>query len=296
MKQYRYNPSGINVIYSEQVYYRSLKHPSCIPLSKDEEKQCIESYKQGDIKGLHKLVTSNLRIVVTIARRMQSMAEKLGVHWFELVGPGNDGLIYAVGKFDPSRGYRFASYASHWARVEMQHHLADYGRPVHVPSNSFNLIGPILNGLNRFMSTYDREPHNADELAAFIKKKPSHVKLAMERMGISAGNRDLPLNEIVRSFADDDSETFESYLDLGGYVTADIQFEKKATSDLVTGALERLTDRERFIVGLRHGLTGEEPKTLQETADKVNLTRERVRQIEAKALIRLKYILESAKV
>ena len=246
-------------------------------LRREQEKELAKRIRKGDEAALHDLVKANLRFVVSIAKQYVNQ----GLSLADLVNEGNLGLIKAAYRFDEKRGYKFISYAVWWIRQAMLQALAEQSRIVRLPLNRAGTLYRIGKVARQLDQELGRNPE-VDEIAKRLKLPHDEVRDTMQianshlSLDASFGN-DQEENSLVDYLADDNLEA------------PDEQTYVNALSDDMQKALDTLTDRERAILSLYFGLEGEEPLTLEEIGKRMNLTRERIRQIKEKAILRLRH-------
>jgi RNA polymerase primary sigma factor len=246
-------------------------------LTREQEKDLAKRIRKGDEGALHDLVKANLRFVVSIAKQYVNQ----GLSLADLVNEGNLGLIKAAYRFDEKRGYKFISYAVWWIRQAMLQALAEQSRIVRLPLNRAGTLYRIGKAARQLDQELGRNPE-VDEIAKKLKLPHDEVRDTMQianshlSLDASFGN-DQEENSLVDYLADDNLES------------PDEQTYVNALSEDMQKALDTLTDRERAILSLYFGLEGEEPLTLEEIGKRMNLTRERIRQIKEKAILRLRH-------
>ncbi|GAB6072031.1 RNA polymerase sigma factor RpoD/SigA [Venenivibrio stagnispumantis] len=249
------------------------KHPLLTP---EEEKELAIRAKKGDKEALKKLVEGNLRFVINIAKNFMGW----GVPLVDLIAAGNLGLIEAAKRFDPDKNVKFISYAVWWIRQAIMQTIFQQTGAVRIPIKESLFISKVKETYDRLKEQLEREP-TIEELAKELKVSPRKIKnaLAVVRMPVSL---DMPIGE------EGEEMTLLDVLSKSG--TEDIEkelIEESLHKDLES-LLNALDERERKIIELRYGLTGEEPKTLTEVGDEIGISRERVRQLEQRALKKLK--------
>jgi RNA polymerase primary sigma factor len=255
-----------------------LRDISAYPLiTRDEEVSLAQSIRAGDQEALDKLVRSNLRFVVSVAKKYQNQ----GVSLSDLINEGNLGLIRAAHKFDETKGIKFISYAVWWIRQAILQALAEQSRIVRVPLNRAGTLHRIGKRANMLLQELGREATHA-EIADGMDISEEEVA---KTMSISQAHLslDAPLTP------GEDNKLLD-YLPDNLNPTPDEQTFEKALTESIEEALGSLKEREAKILRLYFGLDGEEPMTLEQIGALLGITRERVRQIKEKALSRLRHV------
>jgi RNA polymerase primary sigma factor len=246
-------------------------------LTREQERDLAKRIRKNDENALHALVKANLRFVVSIAKQYVNQ----GLSLADLVNEGNLGLIKAAYRFDEKRGYKFISYAVWWIRQAMLQALAEQSRIVRLPLNRAGTLYRIGKAARQLDQELGRSPE-VSEIAEKLKLPHDEVRDTMQ-----IANSHLSLDA---SFSNDQEEnSLVDYLADDNLEAPDEQTYVNALSDDMQKALDTLTDRERQILSLYFGIEGEEPLTLEEIGKRMNLTRERIRQIKEKAILRLRH-------
>ena len=267
-------PEGIGVDDPVRMY---LKEIGKVPLlSPDEEIELAKKIELGDEEAKKKLAESNLRLVVSIAKRYAG----LGMQLLDLIQEGNLGLIKAVEKFDYRKGYKFSTYATWWIRQAITRAIADQARTIRIPVHMVETINRLVRTQRQLVQTLGREA-TPEELA---KELDMPVERVREIMKISQDpvSLETPIGE------EEDSHLGDFIQDNNVEVPADAATYTLLHEQLMD-VLSTLTEREQKVLRLRFGLDDGRPRTLEEVGRQFNVTRERIRQIEAKALRKLRH-------
>ncbi len=252
---------------------------ACPTLTREEEARLAADARRGGKDSIEKLVCSNLAFVVKAAREFTSF----GVPLDDLINAGNLGLVEAVQRYDASRGTRFITYAVWWVRKAILRELEEQIRLVRIPDYRMRKIGEIRDADKELSRKLGRRPTRQE-----VSERLPHAVSAMDHL-YALGLRVLSLDEKRR---EDDTRTLSDSL-----VNSDVRSPEEGMIvdqhlSMILRSLERLTRQERAVLSLRFGLGGEKALSLKKIGDRMNLSHERVRQIEKAALIRLRGLLE----
>jgi RNA polymerase primary sigma factor len=274
--------SGSAVVYldddvaddSVRLYLREIGK---IPLlTSEEELKLAYEIKAGSKKAKDKMAEANMRLVVSIAKRYVGR----GLDLLDLIQEGNTGLLRAVEKFDPDKGFKFSTYATWWIRQAITRAIADQARTIRIPVHMVETINKLLRTQRRLTQELNREPSNeeiAKEMEIEVDKVEHIMKIKQDISSLDASIRDDEEDSVLSDFIEDEDT---------------VSPEESATNQLlkeqVKEILSALTEREQKILKLRFGLEDGKQHTLEEVGQEFSVTRERIRQIEAKALAKLR--------
>lgn len=273
-------PKGIAVDDPVRMY---LKEIGKVPLlSADEEIELAKKMEQGDVEAKKRLCEANLRLVVSIAKRYVGR----GMLFLDLIQEGNLGLIKAVDKFDWRKGYKFSTYATWWIRQAITRSIADQARTIRIPVHMVETINKLIRISRQLLQEYGREPSPeeiAREMDISEEKVREILKIAQEPVSLET-----PIGE------EEDSHLGDFIPDEDVPAPAEAAAFSMLKEQLVE-VLDTLTEREQKVLKLRFGLEDGRARTLEEVGKRFDVTRERIRQIEAKALRKLRHPSRSKK-
>lgn len=249
-------------------------------LSADEEKHYARLALSGDEAGRKRMIESNLRLVVKISRRYLNR----GLTLLDLIEEGNLGLIRAVEKFDPDRGFRFSTYATWWIRQTIERAIMNQTRTIRLPIHVVKELNVYLRASRELSQKLDHEP-SAEEIAELLEKPVADVK-RMLKLNERVTSIDAPLGH------DSERTVVETIADSRVSDPAELLQDNNMRSS-INSWLDDLSDKQREVITRRFGLRGHETATLEQVGAEIGLTRERVRQIQVEALRRLKDIMRN---
>ena len=247
-------------------------------LTPEEEISLATRIKKGDKAARAKMIQSNLRLVINISKKYRY----LGVSMLDLIEEGNLGLMKAVEKFNPKKGYRFSTYGAWWIRQYISRAIANQGKTVRMPVYIIELMMRYKKVTEHLTSAKKRKPRLA-EIAKRMKIPIKRVK-QLSKMASGVSSLNAPVG-------DEGSTEFMDLIEDENMVSAVDELSNFLTSERIKNLLEKMSKREQKILGLRFGLKDDTPHTLRDTAKHFGITRERVRQIESAAMRKMRELM-----
>ena len=245
-------------------------------LTAEEELFYAKAMSEGDAKAKERLINANLRLVVSIAKRYVGR----GMAFLDLIQEGNLGLMKAVDKFDYTKGFKFSTYATWWIRQAITRSIADQARTIRIPVHMVETINKLIKVSRSLLQTLGREP-TSEEIAEAMGISEARV-IEIQKIAQDPVSLETPIGE------EEDSHLGDFIEDEQAQAPSDLVAYSMLKEQLI-GVLDTLTPREEKVLRLRYGLDDGKPRTLEEVGKEFNVTRERIRQIEAKALRKLRH-------
>ncbi len=273
-------PQGVGIDDPVRMYLKEIGKVDL--LTADEEVELAKRMEQGDMSAKRELVEANLRLVVSIAKKYVGR----GMLFLDLIQEGNMGLMKAVEKFDYTKGYKFSTYATWWIRQAITRSIADQARTIRIPVHMVETINKLMRVSRQLLQEKGREPtpeEIGEEMDLSAGKVREIMKIAQEPVSLET-----PIGEEEDSHLGDfiEDEDAPAPASAASYILLKEQLDD---------VLDTLTDREKRVLELRFGIEDGRPRTLEEVGKEFGVTRERIRQIEAKALRKLRHPSRSKK-
>lgn len=250
-------------------------------LTFEEEKELSRRALKGDAAAINRLVECNLLLVVSVAKKYHGC----GLPLLDLIQEGNIGLIKAAEKYDGSKGFRFSTYATYWIRQTISRALSDQSRTIRIPANMVELLNKIKKVSNEMFQTLHRYPTDK-EIAAALDVEVDKVQVALD-MSQAISSLDMPV--------DDSGETCVADLISDNNAENPIMnLIKEANQEIINNVLDTLSSKEAEIIRMRFGINADKPMTLEAIGQHYGVSRERIRQIESKAIRKLRHPARAA--
>lgn len=260
-------------------YFKGIQKLSLV--TREEMHALWKKAKRGDAACKTRIMEANLRLVVPIAKKYH----RQGIDFMDLVEEGNLGLMHSIDKFEPSKGYRFSTYASYWIEQSIRRAVEEQSKTIRIPPHAWEALRKWLKMWERMHVKLGRDPSLA-EMARAMRWTARQVRGVLDAAEAAKGmgSFDAPVD------SEDDNITVEDMVAETTAQSPENLIGVLKLHDELHQALRDIGDRERMILEFRHGLTGQTPMTLEEVGKRLRLSRERIRQIEERALLRLRRV------
>ena len=253
-------------------------------LNREEIAALWKRIKQGDKEAKNKMMELNLRLVIPTAKRFQ----RPGMDLMDLIEEGNLGLLQAIDKFEPEKGYRFSTYAVYWIEQYIRKYIEEQSGSIKIPSHAWGNLKKWFRAWNNLKEANGRDP-SLNEMAQELNLTARQVKSIMDTLSAAKGG-----DSLTSLVHDEEELTLEDMISDDGKGNPHDVFLQTENQETIKKSMELLNPRDREILIMRYGLADNEPKTLGEAAEKLGLSRERVRQIEERAVMTLRRAAQKA--
>lgn len=257
-------------------YFKEVKNLTELPF--EDFLRLFKKYKEGQKSAKNKLVEANLRLVIPIAKRYY----RRGIHFLDLIEEGNLGLMHALEKFKPEKGFRFSTYSAYWIEQSIRRAVDEQSKTIRIPPHAWEILRKWLREWDRLHGQLGRDP-TMTEMARQLHLSARQIKGVMEAAEAARG-----IGSLETPLDDDENLTIKDVLRDSKKNTPDEILSLVRLHDELQQALEKLPARERNIIELRFGLKTNRGMTLDKVGKRYGLSRERVRQLEQRALLRLR--------
>jgi RNA polymerase primary sigma factor len=259
-------------------YFKSIQKLSQAP--REEMHALWKKAKKGDHEAKKRIMEMNLRLVVPIAKKYH----RADIEFLDLIEEGNLGLLHAIDKFDPGKGYRFSTYASYWIEQSIRRAVEEQSKTIRIPPHAWEALRRWLKEWDHLHGQLGRDP----TLAEMAKRM--HLTARQVRGVLDAAEAAKGIGSLETPLEAEENITVEDMLSESEASSPENLISVLKLHDELGEALNEIGDREKLILELRYGLTGKNPMTLEEVGKKLKLSRERIRQIEERALLRLRRV------
>lgn len=260
-------------------YFRGIQKLAQMP--REEMHKLWKRAKKGDRDAKQEIIEANLRLVVPIAKKYH----RQGIDFMDLIEEGNLGLMHSIDKFEPSKGYRFSTYASYWIEQSIRRAVEEQSKTIRIPPHAWEALRKWLKQWEKMHLLLGRDPTLA-EMARKMHWTARQVRGVLDAAEAARGMGSLeaPID------SEDENITVEDMISENDNQSPENLIGVLKLHDELNQAMREIGDRERMILEFRHGLTGQTPMTLEEVGKRLRLSRERIRQIEERALLRLRRV------